>query len=515
MAVSGDTVVVGAWAEDSNATGMNGNQADNSAANSGAAYVFTRTGTAWTQQAYLKASNTESNDLFGQSVAVSGDTVVVGARSEDSNVTGVNGNQADNSGTNSGAAYIFTRSGTTWSQQAYLKASNTGVGDNFGSTVAMSGDTVVVGARLEDSNATSVNGNQADNSGTNSGAAYVFTRSGTTWTQQAYLKASNTGADDNFGWAVAASGDTVVVGAYTEDSNATGVNGNPADNSGTNSGAAYVFTRAGTTWTQQAYLKASNTGIDDQFGYSVSVSGDTLVVGAYREDSDSTGVNGNQADGIFVDTGAAYVFSRAGTVWTQQAYLKASNTGPLDNFGYSVAVSGDIVVVGANSESSNATGVNGNQANNSFSGSGAAYAFTRSGTTWTQQAYLKASNTEAGDVFGQSVAVSGDTVVVGAFAEDSNATGVNGNQADNSVTTSGAAYIFTGVGNVQTPVINLQNLAVLGNGAFQFAFTNLSGLSFTVLTSTNVALPLNLWSNLGLAVDDSAQGAYVLKALLK
>ena len=444
LAVAGDTVVVGAFGDSSNATGVNGNQADNSASASGAAYVFVRSGTTWSQQAYLKASNTGLGDNFGDAVAVAGDTVVVGARHEASNATGVNGNQADNSATDSGAVYVFVRSGTAWSQQAYLKASNTGLGDNFGNAVAVAGDTVVVGARHEASNATGVNGNQADNSALISGAAYVFVRSAGVWSQQAYLKASNTGGSDRFGYSVAVAGDTVVVGAGYEDSNATGVNGNQADNSASNAGAAYVFVRSGTTWSQQAYLKASNTGMFDLFGVSVAVSGDTVVVGAFFEASNATGVNGNQADNSASYSGAAYVFVRSGTTWSQQAYLKASNTGggAGDFFGSSVAVSGDTVVVVASGESSNATGVNGNQADNSAPASGAAYVFVRSGTTWSQQAYLKASNTGAGDYFGKSVAVSGDTLVVAAFQEDSNATGVNGNQADNSATDSGAAYVF-------------------------------------------------------------------------
>jgi trimeric autotransporter adhesin len=264
------------------------------------------------QQAYLKAPVTPTNsfDNFGTSVAISGDTVVIGANREDSNATGVNGNQANDIGFQSGAAYVFVRTGSTWSQQAYLKASNTGIGDNFGWSVAISGDTVVVGADLEGSNATGVNGNQDDNSALGSGAAYVFVRSGTTWFQQAYLKASNSGALDNFGGFVAISGDTVVVGADNEDSDATGVNGNQFDNSAFDAGAAYVFVRTGTTWTQQAYLKASNTGIGDNFGWSVAISGDTVVVGAEQEDSNATGVNGNQADNSALDAGAAYVFVR-------------------------------------------------------------------------------------------------------------------------------------------------------------------------------------------------------------
>ena len=448
VAVSGDTVVVGAYWEDSNATGVNGNGTDNSATFSGAAYVFVRSGTMWTQQAFLKASNTGAGDLFGQSVSVSGDTIVVGAPSEDSNATGINGDQANNATSSAGAAYVFVRNGTTWTQQAYLKASNTaagvvGSGDGFGGSVAVSGDTVVVGATGEDSNSTVINSNQGNNSASNAGAAYVFVRNGTMWTQQAYLKASNTGAGDAFGGSVAVSGDTVVVGASQEDSNATGINGNQADDSAGNAGVAYVFTRGGTTWAQQAYLKASNTGPGDRFGGAVAVSGDTVVVGALYEASNATGVNGNELDNSATWSGAAYIFSRSGTIWTQQAYLKASNTGMDDWFGSSVAVSGDTVIVGALTEESNATGVNGDQTNNSAGDSGAVYIFVRSGMSWMQQAYVKASNSEANDQFGVSVAVSGDTVVIGAHGEDSNDTGVNGNQQINLSSYAGATYIFT------------------------------------------------------------------------
>jgi hypothetical protein len=394
------------------------------------------------QQAYLKASNTGANDVFGLSVAISGDTVVVGAPSEASNATGVNGNQGDNSASGAGAAYVFVRTGGVWVQQAYLKASNTGTGDYFGNSVAVTGETVVVGAPYEDSNATGVNGNQGDNSVLDSGAAYVFVRTVGVWVQQAYLKASNTGSGDSFGLFVAISGDTVVVGAPFEASNATGVNGNQGDNSALDSGAVYVFVRTGGVWVQQAYLKASNTGAGDRFGFSVAISGDTVVVGAYSEASNATGVNGYQGDNSALDSGAVYVFVRTGGVWAQQAYLKASNTGAGDWFGFSVAIFGDTVVVGAYSEASNATGVNGNQGDNSALDSGAVYVFVRTGGVWVQQAYLKASNTGAGDEFGYCVAIFGDTVVVGGRLESSNASGVNGNQGDNSANQAGAAYIF-------------------------------------------------------------------------
>ncbi len=439
MAVSGDTIVVGAPFEDSNATGVNGNQADNSAADSGAAYVFIRSGGTWSQQAYLKASNTNAGDFFGASVSVSGDTIVVGAPGEASNATGVNGNQSNNSVFGAGAAYVFVRSGTVWSQTAYLKASFIDVGgDDFGVSVAISGNTILVGADGEDSSF-----GQSTNNSIDSGAAYVFVGAGSNWTQQAFLKAANFGPGDFFGIRVSLSGDSAIIGAYQEDSNATGVNGNGSDNSASNSGAAYIFARSNAIWTQQAYLKASNTAASDQFGSSVAVAGDTAVVGANLEDSSATGVDGNQADNSASGSGAAYVYARSGTTWSQLAYLKASNTAANDNFGSAVAVSGDTVAIGAIGEDSNATGIDGNQADNSSSSSGAAYVFTRSGSTWSQFAYVKASNTGANDIFGSAMAVSGGTIVVGAYQEDSNATGVDGNQADNSSGSSGAAYVVT------------------------------------------------------------------------
>jgi hypothetical protein len=441
VAVSGDTVVVGARREDSNATTVNGNGANDSAGNAGAAYVFVRNGTTWSQQAYLKASNAGAGDEFGTSVAISGDTIVVGATSEDSTAPGVNGNGADNSGSGCGAAYVFVRSGTTWSQQAYLKASLPQSGDDFGISVAISGETVVVGAESEDSGAAGVDGNEADSSAPGAGAAYVFVRNGSTWSQQAYLKASNPGPFDAFGISVSISGDLLVVGAHLEDSIATGVNGDGDDNTASSAGAAYIFERNGATWVQRAYLKGLNTEIGDQFGISVAISGNTVVVGAWNEDSAATGVNGNPNDGSALKAGAAYVFVGSGATWSQQAYLKASNTEADDNFGWSVAISGNTVVVGTRGEDSSATGVNGNAADNSAATAGAVYAFVRNGSMWSPHAYIKASNTDAGDQFGNSVAVSGDTLVVGAWEEDSGATGVNGSQT-NTNSNAGAAYAF-------------------------------------------------------------------------
>ncbi|MBL8693789.1 MAG: FG-GAP repeat protein [Planctomycetes bacterium] len=442
VAVSGDTAIVGAFLEDSNATGVNGDGNNNSATNSGAAYVFVRNGTTWTQQAYLKASNTGANDQFGFSVAISGDVAVVGANLEDSASTGVNGMQSDNSAASSGAAYVFVRNGTTWTQEAYLKASNTGSNDFFGASVAVSGDVIAVGAHLEDSAATGVDGDGTNNVAADSGAVYMFERQGSTWMQSGYIKASNTGASDQFGSSVALSMDTLVVGASNEDSNAVGVNGNQSNDGAGNSGAAYVFVRAGASWSQQAYLKASNTGLFDEFGHDVAISGSTILVGARLEDSGAIGVNGDQASNSVGDSGAAYVFVRNGGTWQQQAYLKASNTGIGDQFGFSVSISGDSAVVGAVAEDSNAIGINGDGINNASISAGSAYVFVRSGTVWSQSTYLKASNTGGNDQFGHSVAISGDVVFVSALGEASSATGINGNQLNNSIPNAGAAYVF-------------------------------------------------------------------------
>jgi hypothetical protein len=442
LSTDGTRLAVGALNETSSATGVGGDQADNSAGGSGAVYVFSWTSTTWTQEAYVKASNTGARDAFGHAVSLSADgtRLAVGASSEDSSATGVGGNQTDNSALGSGAVYVFSRTGATWTQEAYVKASNTGAGDYFGQSVSLSSDgtRLAVGAYWEASSATGVGGNQADNSALGSGAVYVFSRTGTTWTQEAYIKASNTEANDYFGWSVSLSSDgtRLAVGASYEDSSATGVDGNQADNGAPSSGAVYVFSRTGTAWAQEAYVKASNTGANHQFGYSVSLSADgtRLAVGASWETSSAW------------QSGAVYVFSRTGTTWTQEAYVKASNAATGDNFGWSVSLSADgtRLAVGAYGESSSATGIGGNQADNSAAQSGAVYVFSRIGTTWAQEAYVKASNTDARDLFGNSVSLSSDgtRLAVSAYTEASSATGIGGDQADNTALNSGAVYVY-------------------------------------------------------------------------
>jgi hypothetical protein len=389
VALSGSTAVVGA---------------PGTASGTGAAYVFTRSGSTWPQRAELAAAGGTSGDNFGSSVALSGSTAVVGAPGT-SSVTG--------------AAYVFVRSGSTWSQQAGLTAAD--AAHAFGNSVAISGSTAVVGApgtntftgtayvfalpsqqaaltasdgasghfgfAVAVSGSTAVVGAPGTNSGT--GAAYVYVRSRTgAWSQQATLTAANGTAGDAFGRSVAISGSTAVVGA-------------PAANSGT--GAADVFTRSRTgAWSQQAELAGRGGTSGDDFGWSVALSGSAAVVGAPGNSSPS---------------GAAFVFARSGSLWSQQAELTAADGASGDAFGVSVALSGTTALVGADSANSV---------------TGAAYVFARSGSTWSQQAELTATNGTAGDAFGVSVALSGTTALVG---------------ADSTNTFTGAAYVFASSGS--------------------------------------------------------------------
>ena len=378
----GKTAIVGAYREDTGGT------------DAGAAYIFTRSGSIWEQQAKIQSSDIETGDYFGRSVSISsdGNTVIVGAYGED---TG---------GTDAGAAYIFTRSELTWTQQAKIQSSDIESGDNFGGSVSISsdGNTVIVGANGEDTG------------GSNAGAAYIFTRSGSIWSQQAKIQALDKEADDSFGSylfllsegsAVSISGDgnTAIVAAQLEDTGGQSV------------GAAYIFTRSGSTWTQQAKIQALDKQTSDNFGSSVSISsdGNTVIVGAVLQGVISD--NGN--------TGAAYIFTRSGSIWEQQAKIQSSDIEAGDNFGYSVYISndGNIVVVGATGKNTGGTDA------------GAAYIFTRSGSTWTQQSKIQPHDVRTYDNFGSCVSMSGDGKCIIAGVPYENTGGTH----------TGAAYFFT------------------------------------------------------------------------
>lgn len=455
LSSDGNTLAVGADDEDSAKGGINSDQADNSAADAGAVYVYSRDNGEWILQAYVKASNIEQGDWFGTALALSGDgsTLAVSATGENSAAIGIDGDQGDNSAEAAGAVYVFSRNAGQWSQQAYVKAVNTEEFDRFGRTLALStdGSTLAVGTILEDSAATGINGDQKDNSASRSGAVYVYGLSGGDWKPQAYVKASNTEVDDFFGEALAlsADGSTLAVGAYGEDSAATGINGDDKDNTAFVSGAVYVYVRTGGLWAQQAYVKSSNPEFGDQFSrgaLALSGDGETLAVGAYGESSAASGIDGDQANNNAYDAGAVYLYSRSGGLWAQQTYVKASNPDSQDRFGNSLAISadGNILAVGAYREAGAASGINGNQLDNSADDAGAVYVFSRGSGMWSQQAYVKASNTEDNDEFGLNLALSGDggTLAVGATDEDSVTTGIGGDQSDNSASFAGSVYIY-------------------------------------------------------------------------
>lgn len=428
VAVSGNVVVVGAPLESSASTGINGNQADDSAQYAGAAYVFVKVGGIWVQEAYLKAANTGVWDQFAWSLALDGDTLVVGARGEWSDATGVNGDPNNNNAPGSGAAYVFRRTGTTWVQEAYLKASNTGSGDQFGFGVSISGDRIAVGAFGEDSKSAGVGGGQMDDSLPNAGAAYLFDRIGSTWSQQGYFKASNPGQSNGFGISVGVSGSVLVAGAFAEHSSGIGVNGTQNENGAMASGAAYIFELGATGWFQRAYLKPIANHHSTWFGEAVAVSNGTVVVGAWGER---------------LSKGSVYVYEKSGTDWFQQAWLRPTTSRSGDIFGHSVAISDDVILAGAFLEYGVGIGVNGDPRYAAAADStGSAYIFRRVGQGWQESTYLKASNPDIGDTFGHAVAISGDLVVVGATGEDSAASGPYGLQSNNSAMWSGAAYVF-------------------------------------------------------------------------
>jgi hypothetical protein len=371
VSISGDgtTAILGAWGVDTGGS------------SAGAAYIFTRSGSTWTEQAKIQASDKQADDRFGYKVSISndGNTAIISAYLED---TG---------GSAAGAAYIFTRSGSTWTQQAKIQASDKQGNDRFGTSVSIAddGNTAIVGAGNEDTSAS------------NAGSVYIFTRSGSTWTQQAKIQASDPQAEDKFGNSsfISGDGDTVIVGAEGED---TG---------GTSAGAAYIFTRSGSTWTQQAKIQSDDIQASDIFGWSVSISGDgnTAIVGARAEDT--------TAD----NAGAAYIFTRSGSTWSQQAKIQASDAQYQDYFGYDVSITGDgdTAIIGAYLEDTGG------------SAAGAAYIFTRSGSTWSQQAKIQASDKQSGDRFGLPVSIADEgSAIVGSYLEDT-----GGSNA-------GAAYIF-------------------------------------------------------------------------
>lgn len=393
-ALDGDTLVVGA-----HGARVNGQ------AQQGAAYVFVKPPGGWadaTQSAKLVASGAGSGENAGQSVAISGDTIVIGAQNADGW---------------KGVAYVFVKPIGGWSgtvnQVARLSASDAVVESGFGVSVGISGNTIVVGAYQQD-----VNGNDKQ------GAAYVFNKPLGGWsdmTESAKLTASNGAVNDLFGQAVAISGDAILSGAPEHDGS-----GHP------DQGAAYIFVKPVGGWagnlTESANLAASDADTSDFFGYPVAMSGDTAVVVA------------QEADG----RGYGYVFVKPTAGWsgalTQNAKLRSTNAGVNQLFGWSVATDGNSVVIGSPWYGS--------------ASEGAAFVFKRPGGGWadmTETAKLNSLDSPANQDFGESVAVQGDTMAVGAYWDT-----INGKVAW------GSAYVF---GYTGPPAPNAPTLKKPANGA--------------------------------------------------
>ncbi|MCM3870756.1 MAG: FG-GAP-like repeat-containing protein [Pyrinomonadaceae bacterium] len=402
VAISGNTMVVGARFDSTTAS------------QAGAAFVYVLNGTTWTQQAKLLANDGATLDKFGQSVAISGDTIVVGAYQDDSPLS------------NGGSAYVFVRNGTTWTQQQKLTATDGTADDEFGNAVAIVSDTLVIGAHFADLPSNSA-----------AGAAYRFTRSGTVWTEVQKLTPSGATLGGNqFGESLAVSGDKLVVGSDHDDTPETAA------------GAVYVFVDSGAAYGLQQKLTIGDGTNGDLFGFSVAIEGNTLVGGA-RED---TPIIGQTA------FGAAYVFEFNGATWTLQQKLTASDGASVDRFGWSVAVDENVVVVGAREDDTTAG-----------PDAGSAYLFTRSGTTWTEQEKITPDDPFNGDRFGASVALSADNLVVG--AAEKNLTSPNGQ---------GAAYSFSTRARSVFPDFD-------GDGKADLSFFRPSDFTWRVIRSSDGA----------------------------
>lgn len=363
VAVDGNTAVIGA------------NQDDDLGIDSGSAYVFIWDGTSWVEQQKLTASDGAAGDNFGSEVAMNGDFIIIGSYRDDDST---------------GSAYVFMWDGTSWIEQQKLTASDRDVGDYFGASIEVDGNIIIIGAWRD------------DDLGSSSGSAYVFMWDGTTWVEQPKLTASDGIARDYFGSSVAVDSDIIVIGAGGDDDHGSG------------SGSAYVFTWNGIAWIEEQKLTASDGAEWDSFGWLGKVEGDIIVVGADTDDD------------LGLNSGSAYVFMWDGTTWVEQHKLTASDGAAFDQFGFSLALDGDTVVIGARQDDD--LGVD----------SGSVYVFRRDGTSWVEQSKLTASDGASGDRFGYSVALESNTVVVGAYLDDD--MGID----------SGSAYVFSLLSN-ETP----------------------------------------------------------------
>jgi len=344
--ISGTNAIIGAY-----------HDADNGL-NAGAAYIFHFNGTTWIRARKFVPTDVAAEDRYGTSVSIDGNVAIVGAVYD------------TDLGSRSGSAYIYRFNGTSWLFDAKILASDGAIDDRFGRSVSISGDVAVVGAIWDDDN------------GIDSGSAYVYRYDGTTWIEEAKITASDGMTLDKYGWSVSITDNLIMVGAKWSD--VTGID----------SGASYIYRFDGSTWNEEAKLAPPSSLANDHFGYSVSIEGDTAVAGA-TWDSD-----------LGLKSGAAYVYRFDGTNWNEEAKLHASDGVTNDRFGYSVSISGDMVVIGDFAHPDNGLDA------------GSAFLYKYDGSAWVEQSELLPSDGTTGDHYGRSVALSGNSIVVGAYFDD-------------------------------------------------------------------------------------------------
>ncbi|MEZ4799743.1 MAG: FG-GAP repeat protein [Flavobacteriales bacterium] len=399
VSISGDYAIVGANQEDYNATGSQ------FLSKAGAAYILRNNSGTWTVVQKIVASDRAADDEFGYSVAISGDYAIVGAPKKNIVV----GFDLE---TTAGAAYIFKNTAGIWSQVQKIVASDRESGDRFGSTVAISGDYTIVGAPFEDSD------DAGGNPVSNKGSAYIFKKGASNWIEEQKIFTGGF-LNDYFGWSVGISGDYVICGVPKEDLYTT------SGDLLSEAGAAIVFQRnSAGNWTQMQIIIAADRGAGDEFGSSVAISGDYAIVGALYEDNNVTG------GANLSNAGSAYIFQRNALTWTQMDKIVASDRAAGDLFGVSVSISGDYVIVGAYNEDEDPSG------GNTLDESGSAYIFRNISGNWAQANKIVASDRGSFDRFGYSVAISGDYAIAGAYSEDEDQVG------GNTVNNAGASYIF-------------------------------------------------------------------------
>ena len=421
VAISGDFAIIGAMREDDNANN------ENSADDAGSAYIFQKLNGSWVQEAKLVAADRESHDFFGRDVDISGNYAIISAHQE--------GQIA-----NTGAAYIFERnSGGTWVQVKKLEATVQKANDYFGFSVAIDGDYAVVGAYFEDEDG------QEMNEVLSAGSAYVFKRNNSLNTWEFYQKivAEDRWGDDRFGMSVDISGNHIIVGAEFDDVD-------KSDGLKSNAGSAYVFTKnASDEWVQEGHLTASDYGTSENFGWSVAISGEYAIVGAYKNDTDSDALNDSP------DAGAAYIFERSGGTWPQVKKLVSSDRRNIDYFAYSVAISGDNALVGAYRHNYAGEG------SAMFSDAGAAYLFTRDASgEWSETQKINQNDRATLDQFGYAVGIDGNDIIIGAMTEDED------ENLDNPLPEAGAVYFF-GAETTGTQQPNGKNFSLYPNPASQ------------------------------------------------